>query len=184
MLSVLPVEIMMDILYKHKGLLHPVARIMKDRFVKDIDYLLQIVDKEYLHPVPGSTMANYCIELSYCCTPWYIVGDTETAVFNEYEKLNIGNDDDTGCTLYHGDLIVSDSSRQLISIGLFEEFTWLEMIGIETEPKLSIDQVKIWVKEQYGCNIVKNRTIGKMITAGTFTDRDGRKRAITRITIP
>jgi len=143
---------------------------------------MEIVDKEYLHPVPGSTMANYCIEISYCCIPWYIVGDTEEAVVKEYERLGTEDSNAEKMSLYHGDLIVSD--RQLISLSYFINWTWLDMIGIETEPELSIDQVKTWMREKYGLEIVTDVTIGRMILDGTFTDRDGQKRQIERITIP
>lgn len=137
---------------------------MPDR--NSIDYLMQNVDAEYLHPVSGSTMANYCIEIScYCCLPRYIVGDTAEAVIKEYERLGEHPDE---MSLYHGDLIIS--GRQLISLRYFINWTWLDMIGNETEPVLSIDQVQTWMREKYGCEIVTDKTIGRMIVDGTFTD--------------
>ena len=150
-------------------------------YMTSIEYLTENVDKLYLHPVPGNKMANYCIEISYCCIPWYIVGDTVEEVVKEYQRLGVHDSDAGEMSLYHGDLIVS--GRQLISWRCFIGWSWSEMIGLETEPVISEDEVKRWLCEKYGEDMT-DETIGHMIIDGTFTDRDGRKREITRITIP
>lgn len=160
--------------------------------------LQPIVSDTYMTIIPGSNFAQWCLACDDGCDiSRFIIGDTLDEVLAEYsrtyeisdeiEDVILNNGTYEGVYLYHGDLIVT--GKQHASIEEFENWFWLEMIGIETQ--MTEDQVKDFLKKNYGKDVTTDNDIGKIITSGApingphaGTNKDLSKRMSLRFTIP